>query len=91
MVAALSERAPIAWALGVAVAANLTTHGMLWEVFPHLPLAYWPRVLVCELAVVAAEASIFVGFRLASLRAALALAFVVNAASVAVGFLVRLG
>jgi hypothetical protein len=69
---------------GVAIAANLLTHGVLWSTFGLLPGPYAARLGVAETLVWLAEAGIYAAFGVPS-RRALAGALAANALTTAIG------
>jgi hypothetical protein len=67
------------WATFLCV--NAFTHGLLWTVWPLLPLAYAPRVAVAELAVWLVEAGLYAALLGAGAARALVVSLAANALS----------
>ncbi len=64
-VALRSRGLPVA--LAIAFGASLTTHPILWWIFPHVPLPWLTTVLLLGLAVVLAEAACLWAWRRVSI------------------------
>ncbi|HZS39720.1 MAG TPA: hypothetical protein VFF06_22965 [Polyangia bacterium] len=74
----------------VFAAANLLTHGTLWAAWYHLPGEYPTRLLVCELAVFAAEALLYRALLGVSLARAAIVSAAANLLSTAIGLVLQL-
>lgn len=74
-----------AYTAGVALGANLLTHGTLWTVFWWVPGPYPVQLVLCESAVVAAEAAIYARFGVFSPRVAVAVSLAVNLLTTVIG------
>ncbi len=82
------EPAPLGLSVGVALAANLMTHGTLWSVFYAVPLSYWPKVFLLEALVTVTEGFAYWWFGLfKDWTDALAVALILNFTTTAIGLL----
>jgi hypothetical protein len=71
-------------------AANVASHPAVWFVFPELGLAYTPMLVLAELWAFGSEVLLYrLVFRTLSLRRAIAVSALANAASLGLGLALR--
>lgn len=87
--AALRRGPRVAWMLVLALAANLTSHGLFFMLFPGLPGAFAVKLTLAELAITAFEGGVYTALGRLRWWEGLALSLVANLASLLAGIWLR--
>ena len=78
-----------AWLVLVAIAANMTSHGAFFLLWPHLGGGFTARLTAAEIAVTVFEAAVYRLLGGLPTGSAVALSVLANATSLAAGLLIR--